>query len=117
MLTDVIFNAGLRRYPASGDAWKPEWTCYYFINNATTPSFVVDVSEHYDTKRKALACYVSQFHPTDADAVSTPLTSPWFPRRIESRDAQFGALAGVAYAEGVVVKDPVVRSSLLKDGP
>lgn len=114
VLTEVIFDAGLRRFPASGDAWKPDWICYYFINNATTPSFVVDVSEHYETKRKALACYVSQFHPTDADAVSTPLTLPWFPRRIESRDAQFGALAGVAYAEGVVVKDPVVRSTLLK---
>jgi hypothetical protein len=33
---------------------------------------------------------------------------------IESRDAQFGALAGVAFAEGVVVRDPVVRSTLLR---
>jgi hypothetical protein len=34
---------------------------------------------------------------------------------IESRDAQFGAHAGVAFAEGLVVRDPVVRDSLLKD--
>jgi hypothetical protein len=33
---------------------------------------------------------------------------------IESRDAQFGAQAGVAFAEGVVVREPVVRSSLLR---
>ena len=33
---------------------------------------------------------------------------------IESRDAQFGALAGVAFAEGIVVREPVVRRDLLR---
>jgi hypothetical protein len=33
---------------------------------------------------------------------------------VESRDAQFGALAGVTWAEGIVVREPVVRSTLLK---
>jgi hypothetical protein len=34
---------------------------------------------------------------------------------IESRDAQFGARAGVAFAEGLVVRDPLVRATLMKD--
>jgi hypothetical protein len=33
---------------------------------------------------------------------------------IESRDAQFGALAGVRWAEGFVVREPVVRPGLLR---
>jgi hypothetical protein len=33
---------------------------------------------------------------------------------IESRDAHFGALAGVAFAENVVVREPVQRSGLFK---
>jgi hypothetical protein len=33
---------------------------------------------------------------------------------IESRDAQFGALAGVAFAEGFIVKEPVLRPTLFK---
>jgi hypothetical protein len=45
--------------------------------------------------------------------VSTRLTSPRFRQLIESRDAQFGALAGVAFAEGVVVRGPIVRPHLL----
>ncbi len=61
LLTEACFNAGLRRYPAAGEAWKTEWVCYYFINDSATPSFVVDVSEYYETKRAALACHVSQF--------------------------------------------------------
>src|SRR5437867_3957 len=47
LLTEAIFNSGLRRYAADGEAWKPEWICYYFINDAVAPSFVIDVSDHY----------------------------------------------------------------------
>ena len=113
LLSEAIFNAGLRRYDADGNAWKPQSVCYYFINDSASPSFVVDVSEHYATKRQALACFVSQFRPTQADAVATRLTSAGFAQLIESRDAQFGALAGVAFAEGIVVKHPVLRQHLL----
>src|SRR5262245_42053713 len=66
LLTEGVFNAGLRRYPAEGDAWRPESVCYYFINDAATPSFIVDVSDQYDTKRRALACHVSQFQPSQS---------------------------------------------------
>jgi bacillithiol biosynthesis deacetylase BshB1 len=114
MLTEAVFNAGLRRFHAEGPAWKPEWVCYYFINDSAPPSFVIDVSEHYETKRRALASHVSQFRPAAPDAVATRLTASTFSQLIESRDAQFGALAGVAFAEGIVVREPVVRRDLLR---
>jgi N-acetylglucosamine malate deacetylase 1 len=114
LLTEAIFSSGLRRYDTGFDPWKPEWTCYYFINDQAPPSFVVDVSDHYDTKRRALDCHVSQFTPV-SDAVPTRLTSPRFRQLIESRDAQFGAVAGVAFAEGLVVRDPIVRPHLFRD--
>ena len=75
VLTNAVFNAGLRRFQADGPAWKPAWVCYYFINDSVPPSFVVDVSEHYETKRRALASHVSQFRPAAADAVPTRLTA------------------------------------------
>jgi N-acetylglucosamine malate deacetylase 1 len=113
LLTEGVFSAGLRRYEAEGEAWKPESVCYYFINDSAPPSFVVDVSDHYETKRRALACHASQFQLSRPDAVATRLTSERFRQLIESRDAQFGALAGVAFAEGIVVKHPIVRPHLL----
>jgi len=108
-----VFSAGLRRYQAEGEAWKPESVCYYFINDSISPSFVIDVSEQYEVKRRALACHATQFAPSGSDAVSTRLTSSRFQQLIESRDAQFGALSGVAFAEGFIVKQPVVRPHLL----
>ena len=79
-----------------------------------TPSFVVDVSAQYETKRAALACHRTQFAPAGGTATATRLTASTFRQLIESRDAQFGALAGVAFAEGVVVREPVTRPSLLR---
>ncbi len=114
LITEGVFNAGLRKYKAEGDAWKAEWICYYFINDGAPPSFVLDVSDHYETKRKALDCHVTQFQPPGSGTTSTRLNTPVFRQLIESRDAQFGALAGVAWAEGVVVRETPTRASLFK---
>ena len=116
LLTEAIFSAGLRRFDAGGEAWKPSAVFYYFINDHVAPSFVVDVSDDYETKRRALACHVTQFTPAGTDAVATRLTSSRFQQLIESRDAQFGAQAHVAFAEGFVTRQTLVRSHLLVDG-
>ena len=113
LLREAVFNAKLKRYAAAGDPWQTEWVCHYFINDAAPVSFVVDVSEHYETKRLALACYASQFSRA-TESAQTRLNSPSFAQLIESRDAQFGALSGVRFAEGIVVTEPVVREHLLK---
>ena len=117
VLRRAAFTSALRRYETEHEAWRPDWVCYYFINDGAPPSFVIDVSEHYQRKRDALDCYRSQFTPEGANSVSTRLTASTFRQLIESRDAQFGALAGMAFAEGVVVREPVQRSGLLKHLP
>jgi bacillithiol biosynthesis deacetylase BshB1 len=113
-LTEAVFKSGLRRYDADGAPWRPEWTCYYFINDGAGPSFVIDVSKHYVKKREALACYRSQFGPVDGHVVQTRLNMTTFTRLIESRDIQFGAQAGVEFAEGLVVREPLIRHTMLK---
>ncbi|HEX9369045.1 MAG TPA: bacillithiol biosynthesis deacetylase BshB1 [Vicinamibacterales bacterium] len=117
VLKVAAFKSRLPRYATGADPWSPDWICYYFINDSVPPSFVVDVSAHYERKREALACHRTQFEPEGGSAVATRLSAPTFRQLIESRDAQFGALAGVAWAEGVVVREPVRRSGLLKHAP
>ena len=114
LVTSAAFSSGLRRYDAAGEAWKADWLVHYFINTPGEPSFVVDVSEYYEVKQRALACHVSQFAPRGDTATATRLTSPLFAQLVESRDAQLGALAGVRWAEGFVVREPIIRRHLLK---
>jgi bacillithiol biosynthesis deacetylase BshB1 len=113
LLTRAAFLSGLTRYAAPGEKWRADWLLYYFINDSKRPSFVVDVSAHYDTKRAALACHQSQFAPPSTGATATRLNTPRFQQLIESRDAQFGALIGVAFAEGVIVRELLQRDHLL----
>ena len=112
VLSEAVFRAGLRRYAAGGEAWKPDLTCHYFINDVAAPSFVIDVTDGYDRKRAALACHRSQFQPSGEDPVETRLTGERFLGMTEARDVHLGARVGVGYAEGLVVREPLVRSSL-----
>ncbi len=114
LVTAAAFSSGLRRYEANGEAWRADWLVHYFINTPAEPSFVIDVSDYYEIKQRALACHASQFAPRGEAATATRLTSPLFAQLVESRDAQFGALAGVRWAEGFVVREPIVRRHLLK---
>jgi N-acetylglucosamine malate deacetylase 1 len=107
LLVRAIFDAGLRRFPASGDPWRARAVCSYFINDHDVPSFVIDVSAFYQQKREALACYRSQFETESPGAVATRLTSPLFAQLVESRDSHFGARADVRWAEGFVVQQPL----------
>lgn len=119
VVTEAAFNSGLRKYGAGGtlgEPWKIEWICYYFINDGAPPSFVVDVTDHYLQKRQALDCHSSQFQP-GPNVIGTRLNSPLFRQLIESRDAQFGAQAGVIWAEGIVVREPVTRATLFREPP
>lgn len=118
-LSRAVFKTGLRRYLLNGDdpgrelePWRAERICYYFINDAAPVSFGIDVSAVYDTKRQALDCHRSQFSTADPGSVSTRLTRPSFRQMIESRDAHLGALTGVAFAEGIVVREPGLRPTL-----
>jgi bacillithiol biosynthesis deacetylase BshB1 len=116
VLTNAAFKSGLRRFdPDGAPAWRADWLCYYFINDADPSSFAVDVTAHYETKRQALACHRTQFTPSGSGSVATRLTAPHFRQLIESRDANLGARTGVGFAEGVIVREPILRPHLFKD--
>ena len=75
LLTEAVFNAGLRRYPAEGEAWKPEWICYYFINDSAAPSFV-------DRRQRAL-----RDETAGAGLPRHPVHARWPERRGDASDA------------------------------
>jgi bacillithiol biosynthesis deacetylase BshB1 len=110
LIVEAVLNAGLRRYAAEAEPWKVQRLCHYFLNEAAAPSFVVDVSDQYALKQRALACHATQF---SSEALATRPNVTRFLQLIESRDANFGAQVGVAYAEGLVTKRLLVASDLI----
>ena len=106
VLSEAAFNSGLRRYPAEGDPWRPEWICYYFLNESAPPSFVVDVSQTWKTKMRSVHAYQSQFHDPNSKEPQTFISDPKFLEMIDARGRHFGALIGVHYGEAFVTKQP-----------
>ncbi|MDT8859986.1 bacillithiol biosynthesis deacetylase BshB1 [Alkalihalobacillus sp. MEB130] len=113
IIKEAYFNAGIKRYECADqlEAFRPEELFYYFINGYEHPDFVVDVSDFYDIKIKALQAYESQFLKT-SHSIETPLTNGYI-NVVEARERLFGKEVGVTYAEGFKTTKPIVMTNLL----
>ncbi|MCG0237891.1 MAG: bacillithiol biosynthesis deacetylase BshB1 [Firmicutes bacterium] len=113
LLNEAIFAAALEKYDAPGEPHRVERVLYYFINDAAEPSLLVDVSATWEKKRESLLAHRSQFDLA-ASGVETPLNKPWgLLYKVEARDRYFGSLAGVAFAEGFVARQPLLLPGVL----
>ncbi|KFN09534.1 bacillithiol biosynthesis deacetylase BshB1 [Paenibacillus macerans] len=105
LVEEAVFNAKLRRYmPDKPTVPEPE-LYFYFINDWKTPDLVVDVSDFYEVKERALGCYRSQFGQgaPGEDVAETPLNQGYV-ERVKARDALLGQRKLIPYAEGFAVK-------------
>ena len=97
---DACYLAGLAKYGGSGGAHRPFKVLYAlaYREDPVKPSFVVDISETFETKMTAIRCYASQFagakaageiHPTGLDLYEL----------IRVQSAHYGSLIRKPYGE------------------
>lgn len=106
VVTEAAFYAGLRALERELPAHRPQVTVYYPQNYMVPPSFVVDVTESWKTKMRAVAAFKSQFYDPKAKGPQTFISSKKFIDMIEARGRHFGALIGVEYGEAFMTKQP-----------
>lgn len=113
MVREAVFNAKLvQKKTGTKEPHHVQRLYFYYINGYGKVDVVVDVSDIYEEKIKALKAYRSQFVRSQVD-IDTPINDPNFFDRIRGRDIQFGQLGGVAYGEGLVSLEPMVVSKLM----
>lgn len=71
----------------------------YPCHHPAPPRILVDVGAQMEARRAAIAAYRSQFVRV-TESVPTPINEPDFLERIEARLREWGARAGVEFAEG-----------------
>jgi bacillithiol biosynthesis deacetylase BshB1 len=76
------------------------------------PSFVVDISDQFETRLQALMAYQSQYADQSAGAGLFPMQAE-IRQRIEAMASFYGLLAGVKYAEPFVQKEIGLVDDLL----
>ncbi len=95
--TETEFE-GVRQAP-----WRPQHVLHYMQSIPFIPSIVVDVSEFWDQRMKALLAYDSQFHSPEyklgKDETETYISNPDFLAWVEARARTYGYPAGARFGE------------------
>ena len=106
---DAIFISGLKKvetFDEKGnlqEPWRPRLVLSYIQSLPLKPDILVDVSDFWETKMKAIKAFESQFHDPNSEEPETYISSPGFMKMIEARAMEFGHVIGVKYAEGYTV--------------
>ncbi|MGA7159555.1 MAG: bacillithiol biosynthesis deacetylase BshB1 [Bacteroidota bacterium] len=114
---EAWFLAGLEKIPTrvngkKQEPFRPKKYFHYMQKYEFTPSFIVDVSDVYDVKTKALLAFESQFHNPKSKERETILSSKLFLESIKARDIHHGSLINAAYGEAFYSIEPLGISSI-----
>jgi len=99
--------AGLVKYDADTgqERFRPYAIAHFMFPRTATPTFVVDITEVADQKRRAIRCYGSQLYDPGSKELETNLSGEGFLRRQEARQRFYGSLIAVEHAEAFIVRE------------
>lgn len=118
-----FYLAGVARYgmpqsdataPEEATApWRPRALLHYTGSQITAPDVVVDITDVYEARKKAILCFASQFYKDGSDELPTRIAHPDFFDALEGRARHFGALIGARYGEAYTTPEPVGVTDLV----
>ncbi len=105
---DACFLAGLAQIKTQDDEgkeqarWRPKCVFHYIQDRNHKPDFVMDITDVFEQRMKAIAAYGTQFHAgaDNAAGPQTYISTPEFMESIIARARMTGKMIGVKYAEG-----------------
>ncbi len=104
----AAFLAGLKRLklPGGEEAFRPRTVLYASLYARRAPSLIMDISEQFETRMRALEAYGSQYADQPAGKRIFPAAAEIRPR-VEALARYFGMLAGVRYGEPFISPTPL----------
>lgn len=110
LVNDAAFLSGLRKIETLDDsgrqqeAFRPRLLLQLIQDQYIKPDIVVDVSDFWETKFRAVKAYTSQFfsegYEGNPKEPQTYISQPDFMDYIEARGREFGKYIGAKYGEG-----------------
>jgi len=102
------FWAKLTKTDLPGEPYYPAQVFYYFafhLRHLPEPSFVVDISEHWEAKERAIRAFHSQF------IAGREGWEPSIPDRLREVASMWGFLISARYGEGFATREPLGLTS------
>jgi bacillithiol biosynthesis deacetylase BshB1 len=102
------FLAGLKQLPLEGEPYRPFKILYCTSFEGMPPTFIVDITKQYETRRRAILAYRSQFRPAKSERKQRVfLAIDELDSRMDLLARHYGALIGVTYGEPFLQKEPM----------
>ncbi len=105
------FWAKLTKSDLAGEPFHPERVFHYYcvhLKHVAQPAFVLDISEQWQRKADAIACYASQF------TVGREHLVPSFHQRIRDEAAYWGKMIGTQFGEPFTSREPIALQDLTR---
>jgi len=114
---DACFLAGLAKYGGAGAPHRPTKILHAlaYREDPVKPSFVVDISDSFEAKMKAIRCYASQFDGAKAAGEIHPTGQDLY-ELIRVQSAHYGSLIRRPYGEPFFTPETVEVDDVLRLG-
>jgi len=104
LIKRAMFVSGLEKIKTSESeiaqrAYRPAKLFYYMQTYTFDPSFIVDISNFFETKMKAVWAYSTQFHNPESNEPETFISSPEFIEYVDARAKFYGFQIGKKFGE------------------
>lgn len=101
---EASFLAGLAKLDLEGKPHRPFKIVYATLYYDIRPTFVVDISEHFEARLESVYAYKSQFTDQEAGRGDFPPQAE-IRERVAAMASYYGMLVGVRYAEPFLQKE------------
>jgi N-acetylglucosamine malate deacetylase 1 len=100
------FLAGLKQLPIEGEPYRPFKILYATSFEGMPSTFVVDVTNQYESRRRAILAYGSQFRPAKSERKQRVyLAIDELDPKMDLLARHFGQMIGVKYGEPFLQKE------------
>lgn len=120
LIATASFLSGLRKIETADENgapqqhWRPRYILHYLQDWYHEPDLVVDISDVFEQRMKAVEAYATQFHNPDTgeNGPQTYISTPDFLESIIGRARMLGKKIGVKFGEGFVSEKKIGISNL-----
>ncbi len=104
LIRESAFYSGLNKLETQFEgvpqqAFRPLRNIYFMQTYTFDPSFIIDITDVFETKMKAVRCYSSQFYNPKSKEPGTFISDKKFIEYLEARATFYGFQIGVKYGE------------------
>lgn len=106
LIADACFLSGLAKIETKDEEgnpqqkWRPKYLLHYIQDRYIEPHLIIDISDVFAQRMKAIEAYSTQFKSNGEDGPQTYISSPEFFESVIARARMLGKRIGVKYGEG-----------------